>query len=483
MIMNEAAQTLYLSIQAYSLDAVGAHLSFSQRLARENSWSKEYSRRLMDEYKKFILLAMVSGHEVSPSDQVDQVWHLHLTYTRDYWNEFCDTVLGTPLHHCPTRGGQIEQQKYWQLYQRTLNSYERLFKEKPPLDIWPSPEQRFGLDLHFVRVNTEHYWLMPKPTWSWPKQIGQTVQVLPLLLLLSVVISGCAAVSPLLITAMAISELVWLRDFMALSANAFLGFYAGTGLALLLIAHTLNDYWSKLFQPSTPASHVRLSAEQLAYLAGGGSNRVIETALVALIERGIVQLNEDNKTFELIDSYQPQSLIEQAVIDAINNGRNDISALFAAVQHSSSDIRDNLVAQGLWVRTIHQKIGLLFIPLLLLGLARLELELTAGYSVFSLIALLTLTVVTPFMFFRNGNRTAYGDAVLEGLRKEYAYSNSQKPLCYALAVTGLSVLSDTALANMAQAIINSRKRSNSDGGGCGGGCGGGGCGGGCGGGG
>jgi len=70
--MNEAAQTLYLRIQAYSLDAVGASLSFSRRLARENNWTKEYSQRVMDEYKKFILLAMVSGHEVSPSDSVDQ---------------------------------------------------------------------------------------------------------------------------------------------------------------------------------------------------------------------------------------------------------------------------------------------------------------------------------------------------------------------------------------------------------------------------
>jgi uncharacterized protein (TIGR04222 family) len=206
---------------------------------------------------------------------------------------------------------------------------------------------------------------------------------------------------------------------------------------------------------------VRLSTEQLAYLAGG-SNRVIEAALVALIERGIVQLNEDNKTFELIDSYQPQSLVEQAVIDAINNGRNDISALFAAVLHSTSDIREHLVAQRLWGRTPYPKIGLLFIPLFLLGLARLELELTAGYPVSLLIVLLIFTVITPFMF-RDEERTSYGDAVLEGLRKEYAYSNSQQPLCYALAVTGLSVLSDTALANIAQAIIDSRKSSNIDG--------------------
>lgn len=471
--MNEAAQTLYLRIQAYSLDAVGASLSFSRRLARENNWTKEYSQRVMDEYKKFILLAMVSGHEVSPSDSVDQAWHLHLTYTRDYWNEFCDEILGTPLHHNPTRGGQTEQQKYWQMYQRTLNSYDRLFKEKPPLDIWPSPEQRFGRDLHFVRVNTERYWIMPKPTWSWLRKKRQTIQ-LPLLLLLSAVISGCAAVSPLLITAMTVGELVWLNDFMTLSTNAFLVFYAGTGLALLLTTQALNNYRSRQFQPPTPAIQVRLSAEQLAYLAGG-SNRVIQTALVALLEQRAVQLNEDNMTFELVDSYQPQSLVEQAIIEAINNGRNEIPALFAAVQYSIIDIRDHLIILRLWGGTEYPKIGLLFIPLLLLGLARLKLDLISGYPVFPLMALLTLTVITPFMF-KDDERTEYGDAVLESLSKEYASSNTQQPLCYAVAVNGLPALSDTELANIAIALFPSPKRSWSD---TGGGGGGGGCGGGC----
>jgi len=415
--MNEAAQTLYMRIQAYFLGAVDASLDF-------------------------------------------------------------DEILGTPLHHNPTRGGQTEQQKYWQMYQRTLNSYERLFKEKPPLDIWPSPEQRFGRDLHFVRVNTERYWIMPKPTWSWLRKKRQTIQ-LPLLLLLSAVISGCAAVSPLLITAMTVGDLVvgdlvWLHDFMTLSPNTFLGFYAGTGLALLLIMQALNNYRSRQFQPPTPAIQVQLSAEQLAYLAGG-SKRVIQTALVALLEQRAVQLNEDNMTFELVDSYQPQSLVEQAIIEAINNGRNEIPALFAAVQYSIIDIRDHLITLRLWGGIEYPKIGLLFIPLLLLGLARLKLDLISGYPVFPLMALLTLTVITPFMF-KDDERTEYGDAVLESLSKEYASSNTQQPLCYAVAVNGLPALSDTELANIEIALFPSPKRSWSD---TGGGGGGGGCGGGC----
>ncbi|MCX5952813.1 MAG: hypothetical protein NTZ40_04815 [Cyanobacteria bacterium] len=32
----------------------------------------------IEEYRKFVFLALVAGHQITPSDQVDQVGHLHL---------------------------------------------------------------------------------------------------------------------------------------------------------------------------------------------------------------------------------------------------------------------------------------------------------------------------------------------------------------------------------------------------------------------
>jgi hypothetical protein len=34
---------------------------------------------------------------------VDQAWHLHLTFSENYWKVFCPQILGSPLHHHPTR--------------------------------------------------------------------------------------------------------------------------------------------------------------------------------------------------------------------------------------------------------------------------------------------------------------------------------------------------------------------------------------------
>ena len=152
-------------IFAFSLDQAGSELHFSRRVARENGWSKDYTWRVIEEYKRFAFLATVAGHPVTPSDPVDQVWHLHLTYSRSYWEDFCPNVLGKALHHEPTRGGRLEQQKFSEWYWQTLESYERLLGHPPPSDIWPDPAIRFGGEEHFVRINEVClYWVIPKPS-------------------------------------------------------------------------------------------------------------------------------------------------------------------------------------------------------------------------------------------------------------------------------------------------------------------------------
>jgi hypothetical protein len=160
--MNCQPGELYQRIQAFSLDEPDARLTFSKRLARDNGWTIEYTQRVIEEYKKFVFLAVVAGHPVTPSDQVDQVWHLHLTYTQSYWGEFCPNVLPTPLHHNPTLGGRNEQNKFNNWYNKTLVSYQHFFGE-PPTDIWSLPYIRFGRDIDFVRVNTQENWIVPKP--------------------------------------------------------------------------------------------------------------------------------------------------------------------------------------------------------------------------------------------------------------------------------------------------------------------------------
>lgn len=153
--MSAVASDLWQRLAAYEIGPVTASLTFAQRLARENRWRADFAQRVIREYKRFCYLAVMAGHEVTPSDAVDQAWHLHLTYSRDYWERFCPEVLGAPLHHGPTAGGKVERTRYYDQYAATLKSYQEAFGEPPPADIWPDARRRFIVDPKAFRVNPD----------------------------------------------------------------------------------------------------------------------------------------------------------------------------------------------------------------------------------------------------------------------------------------------------------------------------------------
>ena len=151
--MAATDSALWHRIAAHQIGPKDAPLTFAARLARENRWSLAHAHRVIGEYKRFCFLAITAGYEVTPSDAVDQVWHLHLTYSRDYWQVFCLLVLGAEFHHGPTLGGSAERTRYYRQYADTLAAYETTFATPAPTDIWPAARQRFVTDPRGVRVN------------------------------------------------------------------------------------------------------------------------------------------------------------------------------------------------------------------------------------------------------------------------------------------------------------------------------------------
>ena len=155
---------LYERICAYDFDE-DAPFPFSMRLARENGWSRAYTARVITEYRRFVFLAITAGHFVSPSDPVDQAWHLHLLYTKSYWGRFCGEMLQRPLHHVPGTGGADEHALFQRAYEHTLATYREVFGHEAPDDIWPPPDVRFDRDVRHERVDTGRSWVISKP-WS-----------------------------------------------------------------------------------------------------------------------------------------------------------------------------------------------------------------------------------------------------------------------------------------------------------------------------
>lgn len=156
-----ADHPVWNALSCYVIGPEDAALPFATRLARENGWSLALAERVIEEYRRFCFLAVTVSHPVTPSDAVDQVWHLHLTYTRDYWERFCPQVLGRALHHGPTAGGSDEQHRYFAQYAETLRSYERVFGT-PPADLWPEAGRRLNEDPKARRVHPRDAIILPR---------------------------------------------------------------------------------------------------------------------------------------------------------------------------------------------------------------------------------------------------------------------------------------------------------------------------------
>ncbi len=146
----------------FRVGSVDDSFDFISRLARDNRWTVDYAKRVYREYLHFMYLTLRAGHPLTPSDEVDQAWHLHLTYSRSYWEDFCGATLGELVHHDPTRGGTDERRKFRSWYADTLKSYELIFGYPPPYDIWPRLVTRFERAPDFVRVNKQDFVLVPR---------------------------------------------------------------------------------------------------------------------------------------------------------------------------------------------------------------------------------------------------------------------------------------------------------------------------------
>lgn len=157
----QANPALWQAINAYDIDAADAAFPFSRRLARDNGWTQDFANRAIAEYKRFIYLCCVSGHTLTPSEEIDSVWHLHLIYTQDYWDRFCAETLQRKVHHGPTKGGQAEADKYRTCYQRTLDAYRSAFSAEPPQALWPEEAIRFSPD-RYQRIDVSTHIILPK---------------------------------------------------------------------------------------------------------------------------------------------------------------------------------------------------------------------------------------------------------------------------------------------------------------------------------
>ena len=513
-------------LEACVLDDSAAAFPFSRRLARDNGWTPTYVQRVVREYKRFAFLAIAAGHPVTPSDQVDQVWHLHLLYTQSYWKEFCGDVLRQPLQHGPTKGGGSEREKFNDWYGRTLASYRAFFGEEPPPDIWPAPAQRFSDDIHFARVNTAWNWVVPKPEWmrKAARVFSNARRRLPLFPVSPVFQpasspTGTSALPAPQTTGSARprSQIAWPSLHLVIAAMASLALvgWSTNGkfvlastwpfdltaepflvLFFLVCAGVFSLAWRlrwrarlPIEEPNTPLPE--LDAYETAFLAAG-KNRAMLAAVGSLADRGALRLDEKEHRLRRDVRSGNAHPFEAAVHDAASVDPGSTFAELSAkcsVSSAFAPIEDRLRQLGLLPtgdQGLHACLWPTLIALLapVMAITRIVLGISRDKPVGILIFAFVVSLAISLSFAVRPHRTRRGDAVLARLKEKYAEMETRShlgeqsfdPLVLPLAVGlfGTGVLANTRLANLEKKLQTS---DGCGGGGCGGGCGGGGCGG------
>ncbi|QJW99614.1 TIGR04222 domain-containing membrane protein [Frigoriglobus tundricola] len=453
---------LLARVLAFDIDGAEAALPFAARLARENGWSRSYADRVIEEYKRYAFLAATGSAPVCPSEDVDAAWHLHLTYTRSYWQRFCGDVLGRPLHHEPTRGGPAEGAKHFKMYADTLTAYRAAFGHSPPADIWPTPAERFGDDTKHRAVNTARNWVIPKAP------VKRVATLTAAFAVAAVLVPGCQG---------ELNPLDWTNtDFLTVLVVALVAAVC-IGRAVRSVVRTPN--------PLSDDDTLELDWEQTAYLAGG-AGRLTTAAVARLVGRGLAQLGDDGKVLEPTRTGASElSVSEKAVLNAlpVTNEARALKPVQDAVEAAFAREAARMERDG-WTLTALERarvalVSLVPLALVLVCLAtpRLVNGVRGGHPVQYLVTIMAVggifgMVVTLAGSLRLSNR---GRALLARQKDRNAALKvgtrweSSGDAGMAVALFGTAVLAGTMIAPLQ--TWYPRQTSESSSSGCGSGCG------------
>lgn len=472
---------IWLRLQAWSPDLPGAAFPFTARLAAENGWSAAHTLRVVQEYRRFALLAVISPQTMTPSDAVDQAWHLHLTCTRAYWEDFCPRVLGAPLHHEPTRGGPSEDAHYRQTYEATLRRYREVFGMAPPEDLWPDPEQRFAVRQR--RVDLRRHWILPHPMTLAARATATGRPAVTVVVVASLVVAGCAGV---------FNE----RIASSPSAAAFLNFYLLLCVLAFALAFRLRR---QVLTPDADATGLltrQPDLYELAWLARGDEG-VLQTVVAGMYQSGAVTLGARKGTFALAATLDARAhAVEHAFAADLRNGVLPVGGgphLRAAIADLRAGLQGcRLTPPDAELRTVTRNTLRILGGVLAIGALRVAYGLGRHHPVGFLVAMMLLMVLAmvPLALLRPRANAAGRRAVALARARWQAggsirAADARLPL--AMALFGTAVLSGPAFAALRASVAaitptggvgGGDTDSSSGSSGCGGGgCGGGGCGG------
>lgn len=132
-MMDYRLDPLWLKLNLMNADGLQAFAPLMDMMQKQMGQNAETAQRVIEEYRKFLFLAMRAGHQVIPPGPVNDAWMMHLQNAQNYWES-----LGQMITERPGAQG-VDARQFASIadaWKATLESYEKIFGMKPPMDIW-----------------------------------------------------------------------------------------------------------------------------------------------------------------------------------------------------------------------------------------------------------------------------------------------------------------------------------------------------------
>jgi len=410
-------------LQQHAFECDDGSLDFLHKLMREQGWSQTKARAAIAEYRKFCFLAVCGGHAVTPSEEVDQVWHLHLTYTIDYWNRFCPQVLGMSLHHEGTDGKAATRTQHRNGYAETLASYQRFFGV-PPEEFWPASALRFAPASNYRWVDRRSHWVIPRPRLpQWRREFSA---------LLALIVAPPAL-------AVTIDPFEW-------TGPQFLLMY----IPLLIAAFIGARFWrQQLCDNGSEGSGLGLDSLQVAYLSGG-EKRTIDAGVAELMAGDALRW-EGAKFIRGSRSPSTTSLgkLMQVLLERQDGTKKPKPDWPFEPLRQALESRGLVLSRGEEWRARLMP-ALVMAVVTVFGFMKVAAGIARDRPVGFLVVLCIFAALATIAFFKaRVERSRAGDKVLEQLQSEHA-STTRAPrendLGLAVALIGTTALAGTAYA-------------------------------------
>ncbi|MEA9563363.1 MULTISPECIES: TIGR04222 domain-containing membrane protein [unclassified Xanthomonas] len=408
MQATAAQLALWQRLQAYRFGSGADALpAFVRRVAKQAHCSVAQAQLAVDEYRRFCFLACSDTHDVTPSPLVDQVWHTHLTDTREYWQQFCPQVLQTTLHHQPGRGDSDDAARFQTQYRQTLERYSTHFGT-PPTQVWPAPPPQSAAtpaQQHDAEASLRA--LRGEPMRARRGAGLGTLLVWAVATLVIGVVAGNGE---------AASPLHWRgSSFLAL-------FVAGIGLAW-----SASAWLRRQLRSIGRASPVHaVDTMELACLSGG-AGRVADLLFARLLACDAVHLQRDEdaqaRKWVHCDPTVAVPAALQPALQCVRDGEDPVLA-WQTLRTLAAPVQQRLIDKGLLLdrRMALLVRGISAVPvaaLWTLGACKLVIGLQGGYPVGYLLALMVLVSMVLLGFLLVPvRRSGAGDARLHERRSE-----------------------------------------------------------------